>query len=75
MKAYNPISWKKKAVIAAATLAVAIGVLETVASSMKYPDPETMAVRWQVIAAQSERAAHIRDLARGDVRVADTGVR
>jgi len=70
MNAYNPISWKKKAVFAAATLVIAAGVLESVAESMKYPDTETMAVRQQVIAAQSERAAHIRDLERGDVRVA-----
>jgi len=72
MNAYNPISWKKKLVCVAATFAIAGGVLELVASSMKYPDPDTMAVRAQVLAAQSERAQQIRDLQRGEVRVADT---
>jgi hypothetical protein len=72
MNAYNPISWKKKIVLAAVTLVVAGGVLEAVTSSMKYPDPETMAVRERVLAAQSERAQQIRELSRGEVRVADT---
>jgi hypothetical protein len=72
MNAYNPISWKKKAVAAVLTLIVAAGVLEAVTGSMMYPDPETMAVRERVLAVQSERAAQIRELARGEVRVADT---
>jgi hypothetical protein len=72
MNAYNPISWKKKVVLAAVTLVVAGGVLEAVTSSMKYPDPEAMAVRERVLAAQSERAQQIRELSRGEVRVADT---
>lgn len=72
MNAYNPISWTKKLVFAAGTLVIAGGVLEVVADSMKFPDPETMAVREQVIAAQSERAQQMRDLARGEVRIADT---
>jgi hypothetical protein len=72
MNAYNPISWKKKAVAAALTLVLAAGVLEAVTGSMMYPDPERMAVRERVLAAQSERAAQIRELARGEVRVADT---
>ena len=71
MNAYNPISWKKKAVAAVLTLVVAAGVLEAVTGSMMYPDPETMAVRERVLAAQSERAAQIHELARGEVRVAD----
>jgi hypothetical protein len=70
MNAYNPISWKKKAVLAAVTLVVAGGVLEAVTSSMLYPDPEAMAVRERVLAAQSERAQQIRELSRGEVRVA-----
>jgi hypothetical protein len=72
MNAYNPISWKKKAVLAAVTLVVATGVLEAVTGSMLYPDPQTMAVRERVLAAQSERAAQIRELSRGEVRVADS---
>ena len=70
MNAYNPISWKKKAVLAAITLVVAGGVLEAVTSSMLYPDPEAMAVRERVLAAQSERAQQIRELSQGEVRVA-----
>jgi hypothetical protein len=70
MNAYNPTSWKKKIVLAAATLAVSAGVLEVVTSSMMYPDPETMAVRERVLASQSERAQQIREFARGEVRVA-----
>jgi hypothetical protein len=72
MNAYNPISWKKKAVLATVTLVVAAGVLEAVTCAMLYPDPEAMAVRERVLAAQSERAQQIRELARGEVRVADT---
>ena len=72
MNAYNPISWKKKAVLATVTLVVAAGVLEAVTSSMLYPDPQQMAVRERVLAAQSDRAQQIRELARGEVRVADS---
>jgi hypothetical protein len=75
MNAYNPISWKKKFVFATVALAVAAGVLELVAGAMKFPDAETMAVREQVIAAQSERAAQIRALQNGEVQVATTAER
>ena len=70
MNAYNPTSWKKKIVLAGATLAFSAGVLEVVASSMMYPDHEAMAVRERVLASQSDRAQQIRELARGEVRVA-----
>ena len=70
MNAYNPTSWKKKIVLAAATLAVSAGVLEVVTSSMMFPDPEAMAVRERVLASQSERAAQIRELQAGEVRIA-----
>jgi hypothetical protein len=72
MNAYNPISWKKKVVLAAVTLVVAGAVLEVVTSSMMFPDPEAMAVRERVLAAQSDRAQQIRELSRGEVRVANT---
>ena len=75
MNAYNPISWKKKLVFAAATLAIAVGTLELVAGSMKFPDADTMAVREQVLAAQSERAQQIRSLQNGEVRIADSAPR
>ena len=70
MNAYNPTSWKKKIVIAAATLAVSAGVLEVVTSSMMYPSPEAMAVRERVLASQSERAQQLREMQRGEVRIA-----
>ena len=70
MNAYNPTSWKKKIVLAAATLAVSAGVLEVVTSSMMYPNPEAMAVRERVLASQSERAQQLRELQRGEVRIA-----
>lgn len=70
MNAYNPISWKKKTILAAVTLGVAVGLLEVVSNAMVNPDPETMAVRERVIAMQSERAAQIRELQQGEVRVA-----
>ncbi len=70
MNAYNPTSWKKKIVLAAATLAVSAGVLEVVTSSMMYPNPEAMAVRERVLASQSERAQQLREMQRGEVRIA-----
>jgi len=70
MNAYNPTSWKKKIVLAAATLAVSSGVLEVVTSSMMYPNPEAMAVRERVLASQSERAQQLREMQRGEVRIA-----
>ena len=75
MNAYNPISWKKKLVFVAATLAIAVGTLELVAGAMKFPDADTMAVREQVLAAQSERAQQIRSLQNGEVRIADSATR
>ena len=70
MNAYNPTSWKKKIVLAAATLSVSAGVLEVVTSSMMYPNPEAMAVRDRVLASQSERAQQLREMQRGEVRIA-----
>jgi len=70
MNAYNPTSWKKKIVLAAATLAVSAGVLEVVTSSMMYPNPEAMAVRERVLASQSDRAQQLREMQRGEVRIA-----
>jgi len=75
MNAYNPISWKKKLAFATVTIAVAAGVLELVAGAMKFPDPATMAVREQVLAVQSERAAQIRALQNGEIQVATTAER
>ncbi len=70
MSAYNPISWKKKTILAVLTLGVAVGLLEVVSNAMVNPDPETMAVRERVIAMQGERAAQIRELQKGEMRVA-----
>ena len=61
---------RRKIVLAAATLAVSAGVLEVVTSSMMYPNPEAMAVRERVLASQSERAQQLREMQRGEVRIA-----
>ena len=60
-------------VFAVATIAIGGGALELVAGVMKFPNPETMAVRAQVIAAQSERAYQLRTLEQGQVKVATSG--
>ena len=70
MKTYQPTSLKQKLVLAAVTILIGMGVLEFVAVAMKYPDPETMAVRAQVLAAQSERAYQLRTLQNGELRLA-----
>lgn len=65
--------WTHRIVFAVATIAIGAGALELVAGAMKYPDPEAMAVREQVIAAQSERAYQIRTLEQGQVKFAASG--
>jgi hypothetical protein len=71
MNTYNTkTSWTRKLAIGVLTLTIAGGALEMVAGSMKNPDPEAMAVRQQVLAAQSERAYQIRTLESGQVQVA-----
>ena len=70
MNACQTNGWKQKLVFVVATVAIGMGTLELVAGAMKFPDPETMAVREQVLAAQSERAQEIRALQRGEVKVA-----
>jgi len=73
MKTYNSISWRQRILVTAATVIVGTGVLELVAGAMKFPNPETMAVREQVLVAQSERAYQIRTLERGHLQVATGG--
>ena len=75
MNAYNPISWKKKLVLAALTLTISAGVLEVVAGSMLFPSADSVAARVQVLAAQSESAAQIRAIEEGSVRIADAMLR
>ncbi len=65
--------WTHRIVFAIATIAIGAGALELVAGAMKCPDPEAMAIRQQVIAAQSERALQIRTLEQGQVRLAAVG--
>jgi len=62
--------WTHRIVFAVATIAIGAGALELVAGAMKFPDPEAMAVREHVIAAQSERAYQIRTLELGQVKLA-----
>jgi len=70
MKEYQSISLKQKLVFAAVTIIVGTGVLEVVAGAMKFPDPEAMTVREQVLAAQNGRAYQIRTLQNGELRLA-----
>ena len=70
MNTYNTISWKQKVVFVAATIAISIGGLQLLAGSMTHPNPDTLAARQQFIAAEYDRAGEIRDLERGEVRVA-----
>ena len=70
MKTYQSVSLKQKLVFAAATIIIGMGVLELVASAMKFPDADMMAVREQVLAAQSERAYQLRTLQNGELRLA-----
>jgi hypothetical protein len=72
MTTYNPTKVTTKIAFAIATVVIGFGVLQLVAGSMTHPNPDTMAVRQQVIAMEAERAAQFRDLARGEVRVAAT---
>jgi hypothetical protein len=65
--------WTHKIAFVAATIAIGAGALELVAGAMKHPDPEAMAVREQVIAAQSERAYQIRTMEQGQVKLAASG--
>jgi hypothetical protein len=74
MNAYKQGSrWIHRIAFAVATIAVGAGALELVAGAMKFPDPDAMAVREQVIAAQSERAYQIRTMEEGKVRIAASG--
>ena len=74
MTTYNQgRKWTHRIVFAVATIAIGAGALELVAGAMKFPNPETMAVRAQVIAAQSERAYQLRTLEQGQVKVAASG--
>ncbi len=70
MKTYNTISWKQRLMFVAATIAISVGGLQLLAGAMTHPNPDTVAARQQFIAAESERAGQIRDLERGEVRMA-----
>jgi hypothetical protein len=67
---YNTISWKQRVVFVAATIAISVGGLQLLAGGMTHPNPDTVAARQQFIAAEYDRAGQIRDLERGEVRVA-----
>ncbi len=71
MNRYETTNWKAKLAITAATIAVAVAVLESVASGMRYPDPDTLAARRQTIAAQAEQVEKARALQDGQVKAAE----
>jgi hypothetical protein len=70
MKTYNPSKWSQKVVVAGLTVVIAASALELVAVAMKFPDLAAMAVREQVIAAQSERVYQLRTLQQGEFKIA-----
>ena len=71
MTNYQPrTSFIHKLAVVAATVVIGVGTLQWVAGAMTHPDPETMAARQQVLAAQSERALAIRTLQRGELQLA-----
>jgi hypothetical protein len=70
MNMYSTASWRQRILFVAATLAIGAGTLELVAGAMKFPAPESMAARVQILAAQSERAYQLRTLRQGELRVA-----
>jgi hypothetical protein len=72
MTTYRTISWTQRIAFVAVTVVIGVGALEIVAGSMTSPDPAAMAQRQQVIAAQGERAFQLREIQRGEVRVATT---
>jgi hypothetical protein len=71
MNRYETTNWKAKLAIAAATIAVAVAVLESVVSGMLYPNPDTLAARKQTIAAQAEQVEKARALQDGQVKAAE----
>lgn len=76
MTTYNPRTrWTHKLALVAATIAIGVGMLQWVAGAMTHPDPEAMALRQQVLAAQSERAREIRTLQQGELRLATADAR
>jgi len=62
MKTFRTNSWQQKIIVTAVALTIGAGVLEIVANSMVSPDPGTMAVREQFLAAECERALELRTL-------------
>ena len=74
MKAFHTNTWKHRIAFGVVTIAIASGALELVAGSMKFPAPEAVAHRQQVLAAQSERAYQLRTLEAGEMKVASTTV-
>jgi len=74
MTTYTPrTSWTHKLATVAATVVIGVGTLQWVAGAMTNPDPDAMAQRQQVLAAQSERAQAIRTLHQGELRLATLG--
>ena len=72
MNAYRPSSTKSRLAMAALTIAVSAGLLETVACSMLFPDATAVAAREQALNAQAAQAQQLRDVGPGPLRVAGT---
>jgi|KBSSwiStaDraftv2_1062776.scaffolds.fasta_scaffold5390105_1 hypothetical protein len=72
MNGYRPSSIKARLAMAALTIAVSAGLLETVAGSMLFPDASAVAAREETLNAQAAQAQQLRDVGAGTMRVAGT---
>ena len=71
MNAYKSTSRTAKLAIAFLTIALSVGVLETVVNGMKHPDPNTVAMRQREIAAKADQVQQARALQEGQVKAAE----
>ena len=62
MKTFQTSRWQQKLIVAAVAMMIGAALLEIVAGAMKHPDPATVAVRAQFLAAERERALELRML-------------
>lgn len=73
MNTFEATTRKTRIAAAALSLSVVAALLEVVASGFLHPNPESVAARQQVIAAQAEQVARSRALSNGEVKSAEAG--
>ncbi len=71
MNAYKSTTRTARFAIAIITIAASAGVLELVVNGMKHPDPNTVAMRQQEIAAKADQVQQARALQDGQVKAAE----